>query len=57
MSAESQSQSNVVPEEFAKVLRDFVGDLKITFPEYVSFINKWWKTSDQYSHIEDIEER
>jgi hypothetical protein len=57
MSAESESQSNVVPEEFAKVLRDFVGDLKITFPEYVSFINKWWKTSDQYSHIEDIEER
>ena len=59
MSAESQSQSqsNVVPEEFAKVLRDFVGDLKTTFPEYVSFINKWWKTSDQYSHIEDTEER
>ena len=57
MSAESESQSNVVPEEFAKVLRDFVGDLKITFPEYVSFINKWWKTRDQYSHIEDIEER
>jgi hypothetical protein len=59
MSAESQSQSqsNVVPEEFAKVLRDFVGDLKTTFPEYVSFINKWWKTSEQYSHIEDTEER
>ena len=59
MSAESQSQSqsNAVPEEFAKVLRDFVGDLKTTFPEYVSFINKWWKTSEQYSHIEDTEER
>jgi hypothetical protein len=57
MSAESESQSNVVPEEFAKVLRDFVGDLKTTFPEYVSFINKWWKTIEQYSHIQDIEER
>jgi hypothetical protein len=57
MSAESQSKSNVVPEEFSKVLRDFVGDLKTTFPEYVSFINKWWKTSEQYSHIEDTEER
>lgn len=57
MSTESESQSNVVPEEFVKVLRDFVGDLKTTFPEYVSFINKWWKTSEQYSDIENIEER
>jgi len=53
----TESQSKVVPEEFSKVIRDFVGDLKTTFPEYVSFINKWWKTSEHYNHIEDIEER
>ena len=53
----TESQSKVVPEEFSKVIRDFVGDLKTTFPEYVSFINKWWKTSEHFNHIEDIEER
>jgi len=55
MSAESQSK--VVPEEFAKVIKDFVGDLKTTFPEYISFINKWWKTPEHYKQIEDEEER
>ena len=57
MSAESQSQSKVVPEEFAKVIKDFVGDLKTTFPEYISFINKWWKTPEHYKQIENEEER
>ena len=32
-----------IPEEFIKVIRDFVGDLTVTFPEYVPFIEKWWK--------------
>ena len=32
-----------VPEEFIKVLRDFIGDLLVTFPEYKPFIDKWWK--------------
>jgi hypothetical protein len=53
----TENDSKVVPEEFAKVIRDFVGDLKTTFPEYVSFINKWWKTSEHYNHIENEEER
>ena len=55
MSAESQSK--VVPEEFTKVIKDFVGDLKTTFPEYISFINKWWKTPEHYKQIENEEER
>jgi hypothetical protein len=53
----TESESKVVPEEFTKVIKDFVGDLKTTFPEYVSFINKWWKTSEHYKHIENEEER
>ena len=36
-----------VPEEFAKVIKDFVGDLKTTFPEYDSLISKWWKRTRQ----------
>ena len=34
------SETKPVPEEFTKVMRDFVGDLRFTFPEYESFINK-----------------
>jgi hypothetical protein len=41
----------VVPDEFAKVMKDFIGDIKTTFPEYVPLINKWWK-EDQDSENE-----
>ena len=45
-----------IPEEFSKIIKDFVGDLKTTFPEYVPFIAKWWKEKDQFNHI-DVEDR
>ena len=50
-------EKKVVPDEFAKVIKDFVGDLKTTFPEYVPLINKWWKDNSQFNYIEDVEER
>ena len=28
-------------DEFKKVIKDFIGDLKQTFPEYEPLINKW----------------
>ena len=46
-----------VPEEFIKVIRDFVGDLRVTFPEYDSFIQKWWKGKEQFDYIEEEEDR
>ena len=46
-----------VPEEFAKVIKDFVGDLKTTFPEYDSLISKWWKDKTVFDYIENEEER
>lgn len=46
-----------VPEEFIKVIRDFVGDLKVTFPEYNSFIQKWWKGKEHFDYIEEEEDR
>ena len=46
-----------VPEEFIKVLRDFIGDLKVTFPEYIPFIDKWWKTREQFNYIDEEEDR
>ena len=46
-----------VPEEFCKVLKDFIRDIKTTFPEYNNLINKWWKDDDYFSYIDDELER
>ena len=51
------STEKSIPEEFVKVIRDFVGDLKITFAEYVPFIDKWWKSKEHFNYIDDEEER
>ena len=51
------TESDSVPEEFTKVIKDFVGDLRITFPEYEPLINKWWKAKDSFNSIDDEEER
>jgi hypothetical protein len=50
-------EKKVIPDEFAKVIKDFVRDLKTTFPEYLPLINKWWKDNSHFNYIEDIEER
>jgi hypothetical protein len=47
----------IIPEEFSKVIRDFVCDLRITFPEYGGFIDKWWKSRDHFNYIDEEEER
>lgn len=46
-----------IPEEFIKVTRDFVTDLKHTFPEYKPLIHKWWKGKEHFEHIEEEEDR
>jgi hypothetical protein len=45
----------VLPEEFSKVMRNFVSDMKTTFPEFVPLINKWW-SQRQIVSIGDSEE-
>jgi len=47
----------VVPEEFSKVLKDFVRDLIVTFPEYEPLINKWWNNPNKFEGVEDETER
>ena len=47
----------VVPDEFRKVIKDFIGDLKTTFPEYEPLIAKWWKDKSTFDYIENEEER
>jgi hypothetical protein len=32
-----------IPDEFTKIMKDFVSDISITFPEYQAIIDKWWK--------------
>ena len=49
--------TNLAPQEFSKVIKDFIRDLKSTFPEYDNFISKWWKTPENFNYIEDEEER
>lgn len=51
------SEENIVPEEFIKVLRDFVSDLIITFPEYKQLIDKWWKSKEHFKYIDNEDDR
>ncbi len=46
-----------VPEEFTKVMKDFIKDIKETFPEYIPFIDKWWKEKSTFDYIDDEEEK
>jgi len=34
------------PNEFYKIIDDFVADILITFPEYAGIIGKWWNKND-----------
>lgn len=56
MTSNNNSNSVQVPEDFYKIIDDFVNDMITTFPEYEALIRKWWKNKD-YSSIEDLEDR
>ena len=36
-----------IPEEFHKIMKDFISDITLTFPEYKMLINKWWKLDEE----------
>jgi len=55
--SEESPEKEIIPEEFTKVISDFIKDLRITFPEYETFISKWWKGIEQFNYIDDEEER
>jgi len=46
-----------IPEEFKKVMRDFISDIRTTFPEYDPLIKKWLKEPSMFEDIENIEDR
>ena len=53
----AKAEENKIPEEFPKIIKDFVGDIKTTFPEFKDLIEKWWKDDSFFNYIEDAEER
>ena len=36
-----------IPDEFLKIIKDFVRDITSTFPEYKIFVDKWWKNENE----------
>jgi hypothetical protein len=52
----SESEERTIPEEFTKIIKDFVSDILVTFPEYQPIIDKWWKPQD-FSQMDDAEAR
>jgi hypothetical protein len=44
-----------IPTEFTKVIKDFVSDMQTTFPEFQPLIRKWWKSEEDFSHLEEKE--
>ena len=47
-----------IPEEFKKVIGDFISDISNTFPEYLPIINRWWKTKeDTFTEEEMVADR
>lgn len=53
----STNEETKIPEEFSKVIKDLIRDIKETFPEVVPLINKWWKESSEFEYIDNELER
>lgn len=57
MTEDAKQISKEIPEEFCKVTKDFINDLKTTFPEYCPLIDKWWKEKSHFENITNENER
>ena len=53
----SKNEEVKIPEGFHKIIKDFMGDLQTTFPEYSALISKWWPDKQRFDIIENVEER
>jgi hypothetical protein len=42
----STEKKEPIPEEFKKIIKDFISDILITFPEYEPIVSKWWVITD-----------
>jgi hypothetical protein len=57
MSTYKDKEETKIPDEFSKVIKDLIRDIKETFPEVIPLINKWWKESSEFDYIDDELER
>ena len=39
-----------IPEEFYKIINDFVNDIQLTFPEYNGIIKRWWTEEENQTN-------
>ena len=52
--AEKKTVSDLTPpEEFYKIINDFIGDILITFPEYSGLISRWWNIPSDTKSMEE----
>jgi hypothetical protein len=53
MTDKTQKENISPPEEFYKIINDFISDMLITFPEYSGIISKWWNrpSSDKQTEL------
>lgn len=51
-----QTEKNVIPTEFNKIIKDLSNDLSTTFPEYAPFIEKWWQNSKYENPVQYLYE-
>ena len=42
----STEKKEPIPDEFKKIIKDFISDILITFPEYEPIVSKWWVITD-----------
>jgi hypothetical protein len=56
MSNEEDKKEIIIPDEFKKIIKDLVNDVKVTFPEFNILINRWWKEKDMFKSNEEYEQ-
>lgn len=50
----SDTETTQPPEEFSKIINDFVTDILITFPEYSGIIARWWNKDADNNDIQYV---
>ena len=50
---ESKTEEIKIPEEFSKIIKDFISDISVTFPEFKPLIAKWWKDKSYFNYIDN----
>jgi hypothetical protein len=54
---EQNNEAKNPPEEFYKVINDFISDILITFPEYTGIISKWWNRPSTNGDVDENQKK